>query len=270
MDQKKLMARQKLQLNLSSLFRVLLITGLLIGGPSFVLSQEPPPAAPVTEKAENQQEVHDTKDLEQLLKRYNTDPEKVINDNEKLQATDALQSEVNDAEIEKIRPPNSLGDAVGVYAKKKKKVETPVPGNSLSENIKIPLASLQKLSEEELLKLLKENTRESNFAPYIDQFPKITLYCVRLIKDKEAIPSAVKIVENKDKLIWFAGVMISTFLLGFLLERIMRKEGRSLIGSIGLYMLRVAIMTVVRFTILMYFYKTELTPAMKVIEKTFF
>ena len=238
--------------------------GLLLGGLSFV-STGAQDSAPAPANVEE----HDTKDLEQLLKRYNTDAEKVINDNNKLQETDASKSEVTDSDIDEIRPEDQFEKAAATFAKKKAKVEEPVTTGKFSDDIRIPLSRLQQLSEEDLLKLLKENSRDSKLGPYLDQFPKFTLFTVRLIKDKEAIPSVVKIVENKDKLIWFAGVMISTFLLGFLLERIMRKEGRSILGSIGLYMVRVLIMTVVRFVILMYFYSAEITPALNVGKKIF-
>lgn len=220
-------------------------------------------------EASQLQEQHDTKDLEQLLRRYNTDSAKIIDDTSKIHNTDDSTTEVSEEDIEEI-PQAELVNAVAKKSpRKKKETEFPYKEQSFSENIRIPLAKFQTLSEQELLKLLKENTSQSKWGPYLDQFPRLSLFSVRLIKDKDAIPSAVKIIENKDKLIWFGGFMISTFLIGFLLERIMRKENRSIVGSIGLYLLRVLILTGVRFAILIYFYGDELRPAGRVFKQTF-
>lgn len=258
--------QRKLRFNSLFILSICLLTGLHFEGPAFAQSDTQPAA-----QVEQAQEIHDNKELENMLKRYQTDQEKVIDDTSKIHNTDATTTEVSDSEINEMRPDDTLHKASEAYLKKKlaEEKKKTLPGQSLSENIRIPLATLQKLSEEELLKLLKENTKESQFGPYLDKFPKLTLFSIKLIKDKEAIPSAVKIAEDKDKLIWFGGVMISTFLLGFLLERMMRKEGRSVLGSIGLYFLRVLILTGVRFAIIGYFYGKELTPAMKVFNETF-
>ena len=251
---------------------LLMITlGLLLEGPSLSFAQDEG-----ANNQEGQQEVqvdegHDTKDLEQLLKRYNKDAEKVIDDTSKMQNTDATESEVTDQDIEAARPEASLSEATkALAAKKAKRAQEGTTGKSLSEDIRLPLARLQAMSEEELLKLLKENTKDSKFAPYIEKFPKISILSVKLIKDKEAIPSAVKIIEDRDKLIWFVGIMISTILIGFLLERIMKRKDSSILGAIGLFLLRVLILTIIRIVVIIVFYGKELGPATKVFQKMFF
>jgi DNA-binding protein H-NS len=243
------------------------ILGLLLEGPVF--AQEDEEKAP----AEVLQEQHDTKDLEQLLRKYNTDSEKVIKDTSKIHTTDEDTTEVSDKEIEEIDPNETVTTTTTTTTKRatrhKKQEDYPYKNQSFSENIRIPLEKFQHLSEEELLHLLKENTKDSKWASYLDQFPRIRLLSVRLIKDKDAIPSAVKIIENKDKLVWFGGCLIATFILGFILERLMRKEGRGVLASIGLYMVRVLILTGVRLTIILYFYGEELKPASRVFKQTF-
>ncbi len=235
-----------------------------MGGPSYyVFAQDNSEELAAKPTIPAGAEQHDRQDLEQLLKRYNTDAEKVINDTSIIHETDPLKSEMSDSEINEMSPYDIIEKRAHSLASKNSKEM------SLSDEIRIPLSKFQGFSEDELLKLLMENTKDSKFEPYMDRFPKFTLLMVRLIKDKEAIPSVVKIVENKDRLTWFTGVMISTFLLGFLLKRIMRKEGRSILGSIGNYMVRVLIMTVVRFMIIMYFFREELTPAFNIVNKTF-
>lgn len=261
-----MLMKQKNYQHKTRFFFSLLIMGFLFGSPLVIYGQEPT-AAPADQQQQQQQEEHDSQDLEKLLKRYNTDSEKVLNDASKINSEEQA-SEVTENEIDEMRPSDTLSNATKSFTQKSK-AKTPYVNKSFSEDIKVPLARLQKLSEEELVKMLKENTRDSKFAPYMDQFPRFTLLTVRLIKDKEAIPSAVKIIEDRDKLVWFGGIMISTFLLGFLLERLMRKEGRSILGSIGLYMFRVLILTGVRLGIIIYFYKDELSPAAKVFSETF-
>lgn len=243
---------------------LLSITGLLFEGPVFAQDEE-------EVSAEQMQEQHDTKDLEQLLRKYNTDSEKVLKDTSKIHGTDQETSEVSDSEIDEMRHTETTTTTTTTTrrVRPKKQDEYPYKNQSFSENIRIPLEKFQHLSEDELLQLLKENTKDSKWGPYLEQFPRIRLLSVRLIKDKDAIPSAVKIIENKDKLVWFGGWMVSTFILGFILERIMRKEGRGVLASIGLYMVRVLIMTGVRLTIILYFYGTELKPAGRVFKQTF-
>lgn len=256
---------RRLLLNILAITLSLSLSGLLFEG--LVFAQEGKDQK--TNEEVKQQEDHDTKDLEQLLRRYNTDSEKLIDDTSKIHNTDETTTEVSEEDIEEIPQTEIVNAVAKKSSRKKKETEFPYKEQSFSENIRIPLAKFQTLSEGELLKLLKENTSQSKWGPYLDQFPRLSLFSVRLIKDKEAIPSAVKIIENKDKLIWFGGVMISTFLIGILLERIMRKENRSIMASIGLYLLRVLILTGIRFAVIIYFYGDELQPAGRVFKQTF-
>ena len=243
--------------------------GLLLEGPSLSFAQDD--SSQTQQEAVQVDEGHDTKDLEQLLKRYNKDADKVIDDTSKIQQTDSSMSEVTDQDLEEAKTNVDLNAAAKTLADKKaSRAKEGTTGKSLSEDIRLPLARLQAMSEEELLKLLKENTKDSKFAPYIEKFPKISILSVKLIKDKDAIPSAVKIIEDRDKLVWFVGIMISTILIGFLLERIMKRKDSSVLGAIGLFFLRVLILTIIRIVIIIVFYGKELGPATKVVNNMFF
>ena len=255
---------KKLQLNL---FHLLIVTGLLTwGGLSF--SQDPK-AQDSNPTAENQEiEEHDTQDLEKLLKRYNTDSEKVLEDSGKIHniQQDAATTEVKEADIEEMRPSDVLEKAKEESIQRARHYQA---NASYAESVRVALEPLQKLSEAELLKRLDEGTRESPVRPYMDQFPNITLYAVRLIKDKESIPSVVKIVENKERLIQFGSVMLFTVIFGFILKRIMHREGRSFIKAAFYFLIRVTFMMALRIGVVYYFYAKELTPAAKVFKKTF-
>lgn len=263
------MSPRKLQFKKAKTILLMFTLGLLLEGPSLSFAQED--SSQSQQEAVQADEGHDTKDLEQLLKRYNKDAEKVIDDTSKIQETDSSMSEVTDQDLEEAKTNVDLNAAAKTLAdKKSKRIQEGTTGKSLSEDIRLPLARLQAMSEEELLKLLKENTKDSKFAPYIEKFPKISILSVKLIKDKDAIPSAVKIIEDRDKLVWFVGIMISTILIGFLLERIMKRKDSSVLGAIGLFFLRVLILTIIRIVIIIVFYGKELGPATKVVNNMFF
>lgn len=255
----------------SSLFKILIITGLLfLEGPVFLHAQE---------NAGNPEAVvedHNTEDLEKLLKRYNTDSEKILEDSSKLHNIQEgeTKSEVNDSDLEEMRPSDVMDKAKGtalervVEAKKLREKPKPID-QSFSNSVRLALSEVQKLSEAELLKRFDEATKTSPMRSYMDEFPNITIFAVRLIKDKESIPSIVKILEDKDKLIWFSGIMIFTIVIGFLLKRFTHREGRSFLRAFFYFVLRMYFMLALRIGIIYYYYHVEFTPAARVFKSTF-
>lgn len=251
----------KLQRNF---LKLIILSGFLfLGGQSF--AQDPAAV----------EEHHDTKDLEELLKRYNTDSKKVLEDTSKILDQDATLTEVDESDINELANAaedpkkitlNSLKKAREDAEKAKKKS---VMTGELSSSVRQILEPMQKLSEKDLLKLLDDNSKNSKLRPYMDQFPNINIFAVRLIKDEESIPSLVKIIENRERLIRFAGVMLSTLILGFLLKKVMHREGRSFIRSAIYFLFRMYFMFAVRIYIVYFFFSAELAPAAKIFKKTF-
>lgn len=226
-----------------------------------------------TEKpTEPPQEDHDTQDLEKLLKRYNTDQEKILEDANKLHS-ETVPNEVDESEINEMprsETPKSKDSMTEVFETGMRSRQRPkVISSELSNSVRLALEPLQKLSEKDLLKRLDESTKDSPARPYMDQFPNVTIFAVRLIKDKESLPTLVKILEDKDRLIWFAGTMLSTIIIGFLLKRFMHREGRSFLKAALYFFVRLYIMFAIRVAVVYYFYSAELTPAAKVFKKTF-
>ena len=229
-----------------------------------------------TDKATNDpQEEHDSQDLEQLLKRYNTDQETILKDAHKLHG-DSGANEVEESEIDEMpgseikanpKRKDALSEVHESKIKSKKKSEL-IP-TKLSNSVKFVLLPLQKLSEPELLKLFDEATIDSPAKTYMNQFPNITKYVVRLIKDTESLPSMIKILEDREKLIWFFSVMILTIAFGIVLKKIMHREGRSFPKAALFFFVRLYIMFGIRVAIVYYFYSKELTPAAKVFKSTF-
>lgn len=270
--------QQKLQFKILSL--VIILGLLFLEGPCFAQSPSENPTTNPTivdaeRPAESPGEEHDTQDLEKLLKRYNTDSEKILKDADKLH-NDTNTNEVKESEIDnmprsevetKVHVRDAFEEVVDTGLKSRNRPK--VISNELSNSVRLALGPLQKLSEPELLKRLDESTKESVVRPYMDQFPNITIFAVRLIKDKESIPSMVKILEDRDRLVWFAGAMLSTILIGFILKRIMHREGRSFFKAVLYFFIRMYIMFALRVAIVYYFYNVELTPAAKVFKATF-
>ena len=262
---------QKLQLNF---FKIIIVSGLLfVGGRSF--SQTPDERSIVEQETELPQEEHNTKDLEKLLKNYNTDQEKILEDTSKIhtiQEGDA-KSEINEAEIEAVPSQKELSEKdleLAHVVKLRDVNDRPkaVPSD-LSGSVRMALEPLQKLPEEELLKRFVEATSTSKFKSFIDKFPSITLFSIRLIKDKESIPSAVKILEDKDRLVFFGSMILFSIIFGVALKKMMHKEGRSFVMSVFYFFVRIYIMFAIRVGIVYYFYSAELTPAARIFKKTF-
>jgi hypothetical protein len=274
---------KKLQFN--SFLKSFLIMGLLVLEGPFIASaysqSGTPQNIPVeSEKAEAPQEEHNTEDLELLLKRYNKDAEKIIEDTSKLhniQEGEAVNeadlakmkaSKIEAADEKELQNPNAGYKLNSDFGKVKAAPNKALP-TDLSNSVRMALEPLQKLSEPELLKRLDEATKESPVRKYMDDFPNITLYSVRLIRDKESIPALVKIVEDKKRLIDYVAIMLCTILVGFGLKRVMHKEGRTFIEATFFFFLRTFILLALRIGITEYFFRAELAPAIKIFKQTF-
>jgi hypothetical protein len=269
------------QLKLLSPIRLLIILGLLLIGPNITAQTEnsatPAPVDAPDSKNQNQvQEDHDTKNLDKLLIDYNKDSEKVLKDASKIiqkdEGSDLPKTELdvgqsNDPEEQAIVKKADLS----MFDLSKKKIDPKgLKKIKYSDALRVTLEPLQKMSEAELVALLKDNTKGSSAEEYINRFPKLVVFAVRLIKDKEAIPSMARILDDQDRLISFSGIMLATILFAFFLKRFMKREGRSIGKALGLWFLRFLIISALRFGITLYFFSAELEPMFKIASKTFF
>lgn len=271
------MLTKKLSFNFFIFF--IFFLGLLHGGPSCLYAQDEgtAPSSTPTPQTEGIED-HDTKDLEKLLKRYNTNQEQVINDASKIHhiESNTENSEVDEAVIEELRPEDVIKDATIRIAQNKerhaleKRLLGDKSGVELAKSIELLLSPLRKLPEKELMKMVLENSKDTQVGPYLNEYPLITLFLVRLIRDKEAVPSLLKILENRDRLIYFAGAMICTLIFGFFLKRLFHKEDRSFFGVIAVFFVRFFTVNALRIGIFYYFFAKEFTPAMRIVSQTFF
>ncbi len=243
---------------------VLLSTALLAQDES---SQEPQSETPQIK------EDHDTKNLDKLLKEYNQDTQKVINNDEKIQKMDDTgelnekelsNGLLNDSEKPEILSQNGMlvkGSRFRVADNKK---------TNYSDAISAALSTLQKLPAAELEGLLKDSFKTSGPGAFFANSPRFILLLVRLIKDKKALPSLVKILDDQSKLIKFYSAILFTFILGIFLKKIMRKEGQPISIALWLWFVRFSIIYLVRFIIIFMFYGNEISPALNIVSHTFF
>ena len=248
----------KLLLKLLATFRILLYLGLFFIGPNLLADTNS------ETNPDTIQEDHDTKNLDKLLIDYNKDQKKVLNDAAKINENDE-NNDLTEKELGVNQNANVIKSSLF------KKVDpSSLKKIKYSEALKVTLEPLQKMSEPELVNLLKENSKNSTAAVYISRYPKITLFTVRLIKDKEAMPNLGKILDDEQNLIRFSGLMLTTIILGFFLKQFMKKDGRTIALAFTLWFFRFLIITSLRIGILIYFFGPELTPTFKIATKTFF
>lgn len=223
------------------------------------------------------QEEHNTKDLETLLKKYNTNPEKVVEDSSKLNnlQDSSAQTEVRESDINEMRPDDVISSAKELAIKnvekrqKEKEALLKQANSNLALSVKMALEPLQSLSEEELIKRLKEGIKEPQLKAQVEKYPKILIYAVKLVKDKDAVPSLVKIVEDRSRLIQFGSVMLFTIIFGFFLKKLFNREDRSFIGIVGFFLLRTFLLLALRIYVINYFFSTELAPALRILKTLF-
>jgi len=224
------------------------------------------------------QEDHDTKNLGKLLKDYNHNAQKVIQDSEKmLEADDSVElSEKGiggrpaaDSDLmleEKMSATASKGPSLKSGRNKVLEIKKP----SYYEAINAALIPLQKLTEAQLSELLKESFKNYKAAQFLVNSPKFMLIIVRLIQDKKALPYMAKILDDQDKLIKFSLVLLSTLLLALILKNIMRKKGRPIYSALAFWFIRFSIINFIRYIIILIFYGNEISPTLNIASKIFF
>jgi hypothetical protein len=237
--------------------RFILILGLVFLGPYSYAQTEKTPAT------NEIQEEHDTQNLNNLLIEYNKKQEALKKSQEGRDSNPAKAFENDSSEEEMAK----ALDKMALHKPKKTKALKELSefkDLNYSESLRVALAPLQKLSEKELSKLLLDNTKGTSAEKYIARFPKLILFCVRLIKDKVAIPNLVKILEDQKRLVRFAATMLTTILLSFFLKYLLKKEGRAVWKAVVLWFLRFFIITTLRVGVITYFFNEELGPAFKI------
>lgn len=137
----------------------------------------------------------------------------------------------------------------------------------LSDAIKLAIAPLRKMSSVEMRNMVLDHTRGQKYYFILVDYPKILDFIIELIRDENAIPHMVKVIENKDRFKIFVAVMLCSIIFGFVIARIVSTKEKNLKKIFALFVLRIIIMFSIRIGIVYYFFSEELTPAFNVLIK---
>lgn len=119
--------------------------------------------------------------------------------------------------------------------------------------------------EDDILK----QTEGSVLHQILEKFPKLLTYVATLMKDKEALPQASKILHDREKLKEVGLWMLGTFLLGFILKKLLIQSGQGVLKRLSRYFLKSLILWGVRLGILVHFYGEYLNPMYKIFKEVF-
>jgi hypothetical protein len=144
--------------------------------------------------------------------------------------------------------------------------DTPFSSKTIAESIR----PFQNISEKELIEQFNANIKDSRVAPFLKKYPLATVFMVRLIQDKTALPSLAKIIENKERLITYSYWMLGTFVFAFILRRMLKIDNAGFFEAIALWFFRFFVMLFIRLGLTYYFFSNEFEPTFKVIMRTFF
>lgn len=218
-------------------------------------------------------EEHDEKKLEKVLNDYNDSQKKSVPTKEV--AKDVTDEELTDEELREF-------DEFAIEAKeaearlknlpdyKKGAVPKNVEGRKLSENITFMLDPLRKLGDQELEELLRERIKESGAAKLYDLEPRIYPFTVKLIKDKEAVPSLIRIGEDTSRLTKLLWLILGSFIVGYFLKRITSNKDQPFVTAVIFGLLRMTFMTGLRLYLVWWIFGPELKPAIRIAKEVFF
>lgn len=134
------------------------------------------------------------------------------------------------------------------------------------------LGPMQKMPAEEIKRSILEN---ENVKKYLGTFllnnPVVLDSVVNVMKSEEALPSLIKIPQDRKKGLIFLGCNILTIIFGFFLKRRMSSFNVDDSFMIGLknFFKRMFLLYAIRFSLMAYFYHVELGPLVKVVYNTF-
>jgi hypothetical protein len=130
----------------------------------------------------------------------------------------------------------------------------------IHQAVEMILKPMQELTEQQLIGQLLENSRDSKLHDIFVDFPMITKFVVKLMRDKKAIPQASIILEDQKKLIKFSAIMICTIIFGFFLAKVLVTSTTILTRIFFFFILRTMIMFSIRIGLIVMFFGDELTP----------
>ncbi len=136
----------------------------------------------------------------------------------------------------------------------------------LHQAVDLALAPIRLKPEGELASMIHDQLKPTSAYPYLKDHTKHLVLFARIIQDKNALPSATKIIENKSKLKTFAALLLLTIIIGIIISRVIRTSDKSFLKIFLFFLLRVFLMLGLRLGLVIYFFGEELTPMYDVVK----
>jgi hypothetical protein len=234
------------QLSHNSLFLILMM-GLFLIGPFSIAEDNP----------FNLKEI---KDQEQRTEKLKDHLDNVLTEDPTLESSPKPTAQevkiVTVQKVEEVPPPPPITDLSSLK-------------NLKPQELKRLLAPIQKMPEEEIAALVKESSKQGPYAHYVEANPRLTLFIVRLFKDKNAIFDLFKITQDKDRLKEYIFVLFGTLFFGLLFAKILKNTEGGFLAALILFIFRYSVMTVLRLWITYFYFSKELDATIKIFSKTF-
>lgn len=257
---------QKKQLKKSYLKSILILGLLFVVLGFFAHAQE----NQETPSPETQEEFHDTDDLENMLRDYQKEANKVLVPDDELgpagvHLEESELQEMTGSSADTKNSPNNLKKKKRVNLQNEASLINQLKDGQLSKSLEVVIKQFEHLSEEDMKKSLREGFKGSKGIEYLDRYPKIEKVAISLMKDKQAIPAFARIFEDREKLLQFGIAFIITIIVNIVIKRSIYKEKKTFLKLVYLYFARVIFIMALRFILIMYFYGENLSPGIKLI-----
>ncbi|MBL6989556.1 MAG: hypothetical protein ISR65_07250 [Bacteriovoracaceae bacterium] len=131
--------------------------------------------------------------------------------------------------------------------------------NSLDDELNQTLKVFRELDSNQIKEMMFANSKGQPYEQYLKKNPKILDFAVRVMQDKSAIPSVLKISRDKTRLIYFGLTILGTIIFGYVAFDASKKK-RNAFGRILYGLKKFLILTTLRFIAFCGFFYKDLTP----------
>ncbi len=137
------------------------------------------------------------------------------------------------------------------------------------ELIPIMIANFKAMSEEAVIKDLNDAASDEIFYPILQKFPKLIVFYARMLRDDRAFLDIVSIIENEVKIVLYALVVLTTFVVGRLLKRVTFWRARDKWHERRLRFQLFLFVNGLRIFLFFFVFQVELSSTIKIFKKTF-
>jgi len=131
------------------------------------------------------------------------------------------------------------------------------------------LRRYQNMSVEEIKGELLQGSQGTKANQIFRQYPKTLEFMARIYQSKDAIPRALEMRSNMDKLKKVGFFMLGTFIFSFILGKIMIRPAMGLMRRITMGFFKALIVWFLRAGIIVYFYGYYLSPMWDIFDQVF-